>query len=62
MNQAPAMFPGWGFPEISGTIFGVPIKRITVVGVYIGVHLFWETAGRLLRVGALGSSFGCWRL
>ena len=32
-----------GLPKIRGTILGVPIIRIIVVGVYIGVTPFWET-------------------
>ena len=33
----------WEFPKIRGTFLGVPIIRIIVFGVYIGVPLFWET-------------------
>ena len=33
----------WGFPKIRGTFLRVPIIRIIVFGVYIGVPLFWET-------------------
>ena len=32
-----------GFPKLGGIILGVPIIRIIVFGVYIGVPLFWET-------------------
>ena len=32
----------WGFPKIRGTLSGVPVIRITVFGVYIGVSLFMK--------------------
>ena len=35
--------PIWAFPNIRGTILGVPIIRIVVCRVYIGVPLFRET-------------------
>ena len=32
-----------GFPVLEEPFLGVPIIRITVFGVYIGVPLFWES-------------------
>ena len=33
----------WEFPQIRGTLLGVPMKRVIVFWVYIGVPLLWET-------------------
>ena len=32
-----------GFPKLGVPFYGIPIIRIIVFGVYIGVPLFWET-------------------
>ena len=37
----------WGFPKVKGTFLGVPIIRTIIIGVYIGVPLFWETTKSL---------------
>ena len=46
-----------GSPKLGGgTFLGVPIIRIIVFWVYIGVPLFWETA--MLSLGAENSANG----
>ena len=40
----------WGFPKIRGTLFGGPHnKDYSILGVYIGVPLFWGTTKSCLR-------------
>ena len=33
----------WEFPKIRGLFGGPPIKDCSILGMYIGVPLFWET-------------------
>ena len=48
--------PIWGSPKIRGNILGVPLSRIIVFGVYIGVPLFWETPIISLKPRSYGSA------
>ena len=50
----------WGFPIIRGTLSGGPYnKDCSILGVYIGVPLFWETTVLFRRPCVFCPRSGC---